>query len=224
MYTALRRQALVDGDPLVRPLWFVYPDDPRCVAVETQWFLSDALLVSPVVDDDSTAVRFYLPDDLFYDFWTRKPVRGKGEMVTRTGVDWDEIPVHVRGGSVLPMRARGDANTTARLRVDEGFVLLVAPGLADGKAAGSLYLDDGESLDPGANVTDLAFSWDGASFSAAAVAGRWGYETDLAVEEVVVLGQQRDPGLPGASFDEETGAVTVRGPWRLNADFGFSFA
>ncbi|KAL8424132.1 hypothetical protein RB596_004099 [Gaeumannomyces avenae] len=222
LYTALRRQAEVDGDPLVRPLWFVYPADARCAAVETQWFLSDALLVSPVVDDDAADVAFYLPDDLFYDFWTRQPVRGEGRTVTRTGVGWDEIPVHVRGGSVVPLRARGDANSTAALRADEGFVLLVAPGLHGGTARGSLYLDDGESLDPGDAVTDLEFTWDGKAFSAAARA--WGFETGLAVEEVVVLGQERDPGIPGSEFDEKTGAVTVRGPWPLKEDFGFTFS
>ncbi|KAI6477351.1 hypothetical protein MCOR04_009721 [Pyricularia oryzae] len=219
LYTGVRSQT-ASGEPVVRPIFYVYPDDSDAVAVETQWFLGPGaeVLISPVVEEGATRLDFYLPDDIFYDFWTLKKERGRGRVVAKENVGWDEIPVHIRGGRILPLREHGTANTTAELR-KENFVIVVAPGL-DGTAAGSLYLDDGDSVDPRDEVTEVAFSWDGTRFAAS---GKWGFDTELVVEEVLVLGQKKGSGLPGMIYDDEVGVVRVKGPWSLKGDFGFSF-
>lgn len=219
LYTGVRSQT-ASGEPVVRPIFYVYPDDSDAVAVETQWFLGPGaeVLISPVVEEGATRLDFYLPDDIFYDFWTLKKERGRGRVVAKENVSWDEIPVHIRGGRILPLREHGTANTTAELR-KENFVIVVAPGL-DGTAAGSLYLDDGDSVDPRDEVTEVAFSWDGTRFAAS---GKWGFDTELVVEEVLVLGQKKGSGLPGMIYDDEVGVVRVKGPWSLKGDFGFSF-
>ncbi|KAK3689038.1 glycosyl hydrolases family 31-domain-containing protein [Podospora appendiculata] len=203
LYTAMRCAAR-DGSPSAKPLWFVYPGDVDTYAVQTQWMLGDALLVSPVVDDDAQSVRLYLPDDLWYDFWTWEAVRGTGGSVTVDGVPWTDIPVHIRGGSIVPMRVRS-ANTTALVR-RENFTVVVAPGV-DGTARGVLYLDDGESVDVGDAWSEIGFSWDGARFDAGGV---FGYRTDVVVESVVVLGGSGGPR-------------TKTGPWGLGGEFGFVF-
>jgi alpha-glucosidase len=141
MYTAMYRASSA-GAPAVKPLWFVYPGDQNTFDIQTQWLFGDSLLVSPVTDDDAIEVTFYLPDDVFYDFWTGEQVRGQGGNVTLTDVAFDEIPVHFRGGSIIALREQS-ANTTTALREND-FVLVIAPGL-NGTAHGSLYLDDGES-------------------------------------------------------------------------------
>lgn len=202
-YTALRR-ASATGAPIVNPLFFLYPADKDTFGIDTQFFYGDALLVSPVVDDDAESVTYYLPDDVFYDFWTLARVRGAGANVTVDNVTWTDIPVHIRGGAVLPLRT-ASANTTALLRRND-FRLVVAPGL-DGTAAGSLYLDDGESLDVGDEMSEIGFAWDGATFKAA---GTFGYSTDVVVESVVVLGGEQP--------------VTREGPWSLNEPFEFTLS
>ncbi|KAK3293107.1 glycosyl hydrolases family 31-domain-containing protein [Chaetomium fimeti] len=202
LYTAMWR-ASREGRAVVSPLWFFYPGDAATWGVQTQWFLGEALLVSPVVDDDSQTVRFYLPRDVWYDFWTGEKVVSVGGMVTREGVEWADIPVHIRGGSIVPMRVRS-ANTTAELR-KENFVITVAPG-ADGTARGELYLDDGESLDVGDNKSVLTLTWNGRAVEAS---GMFGYATDLVIERVVVLG--------------DGGPRTQEGPWRLHKAFILRF-
>ncbi|KAI1081134.1 glycoside hydrolase family 31 protein [Whalleya microplaca] len=201
IYTAMYR-ASETGAPIVNPLFFVYPGDAETFGIDTQFFCGDALLVSPVVEDYAESVTFYLPDDIFYDFWTLKPVRGEGKNVTTDQVGWTDIPVHIRGGTILPLRTES-ANTTTLLR-QNNFKLIVAPGL-DGKAAGSLYLDDGESLDVGDAKTDISFAWDGTTFKAN---GTFGYSTNLTVESVVILGG-----------DEPK---TRQGPWELKGPFEFT--
>lgn len=192
IYTSLYR-ASKTGAPIVSPLFFLYPGDAATFAIDLQWFYGDAILVSPVVEDDATSVTYYLPDDIFYDFWTLEPVRGKGANVTDDNVPIDDIPVHIRGGTVVPLRS-ASANTTTLVRQND-FTLIVAPG-TDGKAAGSLYLDDGDSLDVGSNYSDISFTWDGTTLKAE---GTFGYDTNVVVDTVKVLGGN-EPVVKGGKW------------------------
>jgi alpha-glucosidase len=215
IYTGLYYQTK-EGTPMINPLFFLYPEDANTFGIQEQWFYGDALLISPVVTDYSDTVTFYLPEDTFYDYWTYAKVDGEGKNVTISDLGYSDIPVHIRGGSIVPHRVNS-ANTTKALR-KEDFYILVAPG-ADGKATGRLYLDDGESLEQPA-ISEVAFSFDGAKFSATGSFGYAGADGEsVTVAKVVVLGQDR-AGATG-NFDAGKGAVTVDGPWKLDGEFGF---
>ncbi|KAK3317301.1 glycoside hydrolase family 31 protein [Cercophora scortea] len=205
IYTTMHLAAK-DGTPNVKPLWFVYQSDVNTYAIQTQWMLGDALLISPVVDDEAQSVTFYLPEDVWYDFWTWETVTGTGGSVTVDGVAWTDIPVHIKGGSILPLRVKS-GNTTAEVR-RENFTVVVAPGV-DGNAEGVLYLDDGQSVDVGREWSEVVFTWDGGEgrFEAKGV---FGFATDVVVESVVVLGGGQGPR-------------TKMGPWGLGGSLGFSF-
>jgi alpha-glucosidase len=196
LYTTLHLSS-TEGSPSVYPLFFLYPSDESTYGIDYQFFLGKSILVSPVFEDDSQSVTFHLPDDVFYDFWTLEQVRGNGESVTRDDVAWTDIPVHIRGGSVLPLRSQS-ANTTTALR-ENNFDLIVASGL-DGKAHGVLYLDDGESIDGDESL--IKFDWDGTTLQAS---GSFGYKSGLEVERVVVLG--------------DGGNSTFEGGWSLDGPF-----
>lgn len=157
IYTALQRQS-DDGTPAINPLWYLYPDDSNTYRIDHQYFYGDCILVSPVTEEDATDVQVYLPDDIFYDLIEGDAVRGRGERIHIHGVDFDRIPLHVRGGCILPLRAES-ANTTADLR-KKGFEIVVAPGL-DGRAAGSLYVDDGVTLHGGDDKLGVQFQFTG---------------------------------------------------------------
>ncbi|KAH9923696.1 alpha-glucosidase [Epithele typhae] len=104
--------------------------DAATFAVDTQFLFGPSVLVSPVIEENATSVDAY--------FRPRN------------------IPVHIVGGAVLPLRAPG-AMTTTELRATD-FELVVAPGV-DGTAAGSLYADDGVSVEQAATTTvDFKFS------------------------------------------------------------------
>lgn len=143
IYSQLQLQS-VDGTPALTPLWMHYPQDLTAASIENQFFFGPALLISPVLDQGSTSVDIYLPDDLFYDFETHEPVLGNGTVLTLNDVGVTDIPVHIRAGHIVPMRV-SSANTTTNLR-QQDFELLIAPD-AKGYADGYLYLDDGQSLE-----------------------------------------------------------------------------
>ncbi len=88
---------------------------------------------------------------------------------------------------MLPLRSDG-ANTTTALR-ELDFNLVVAPGV-DGKAAGSLYLDDGVSISQAATSV-IAFTYDGSTLS---MSGTFGYDTgDVGIANVILLSATGSP-------------------------------
>ncbi|PGH30431.1 alpha-glucosidase [[Emmonsia] crescens] len=154
IYTAFNRQTKT-GEPLLNPLFYLYPKDPNTFSIDLQFFYGDAILVSPVTEENSTTVDIYLPDDIFYDYYTGKPVRGQGKSITLSDIPFTHIPLHIRGGNIVPLRTNS-ANTTKALR-KQPFDIVIAPGL-DGDATGSLYIDDGESLEQ-KHTMEIQFSY-----------------------------------------------------------------
>lgn len=194
MYTAVYRQNQT-GLPTLNPLFFNYPEDSNTYPIDLQLFLGDGILVSPVTEENSTTVNYYLPDDIFYEWGTGKPVRGQGEYVTAE-VDYTDITVHYKGGVVYPQRVEG-ANTTTVLRT-KGFNLVIAPGL-DGSAEGSLYLDDGVSVEQD-TVSEIDFKYENGKFS---MTGSFEYDAGVNVETITVLGVDSKPeGSEDADYDE----------------------
>ena len=221
IYTAMVKQS-ADGTPSLKPLWFAYPTDSNTYPIDTQFLYGPSLLVSPVIDADSTSVSIYLPKDIWYDWWTLKPVQGPGASITLNDVDFQTIPLHIKGGRILPVRNTSAMTTTALRKND--FVILVAPGM-DGTASGELYLDDGESLQPDA-TSDIAFSYGAGKLT---MQGTFGYDAGVKVAGAVILGQKGKPEMvrlgdetisgEGLAFDEKAGAVAVS--FEVGLDKGF---
>lgn len=156
-----------------------------------------------MTEENSTRVDFYLPDDIFYEWRTGKPVRGEGAFVSAE-VEFTDIMLHYKGGIVYPQRVES-ANTTTALRT-EGLNIVVAPGL-DGKASGSLYLDDGVS-----NVRDAVSEIDFAYVDGVlSMTGSFDYDAGVNIETVTLLGAEAKPeGVEDAEYDEENKKLVVR--------------
>jgi len=205
LYTAIHR-ASTDGSPPINPVFYKYPQDMQAAKIDLQAFFGYYVLVSPVTDENSTTVNIYLPDDQFYDFYTYEPIRGKGANITLTDIDYTTIPLHIRGGGIIPMRSES-AMTTTELR-KKAFEILVAPGL-NNTAVGELYLDDGVSLEQD-KVTDLQFDFQNDKFT---VKGKADYAAY--VQSIVFLNQniEKQATLSGkrlnTTFDSSSQTLTV---------------
>ena len=192
-YTAFHKASL-DGSPVLNPLWFKYPTDPSTFGIDLQYFFGDSILVSPVTEENATSVTIYLPKDKFYDLATLTPVEGTGQHITLTDVNYTTIPLHIRGGAVLPLRVAG-ANTTTAMRAKD-FDFIVAPG-TDDKAKGSLYVDDGVSIvqEQTTNV-EMDFADD-----KLCVYGSFGFDVGVKVAKVLFLGVSKPPAFVTVSRD-----------------------
>jgi alpha-glucosidase len=158
-----------------------YPKDANTYAIETQFFYGPSLMVSPVTQEGSTSVSFYVPGGIWYDLFTRKAVQGAGSTITYSNMSTTDIAVLVQGGSIVPLRTES-ANTTRALR-DKPFELLVAPE-SDGTASGSLYLDDGESLEQ-TGTSEIKFTLKGTTLKAE---GTFRFPTVLRIKNVTIMG------------------------------------
>ncbi|KAE8142571.1 putative alpha/beta-glucosidase agdC [Aspergillus pseudotamarii] len=193
IYTSFYKQSQT-GEPFLQPMFYLYPEDENTFSIDLQFFYGDALLVSPVPDKGLTSVDAYLPDDIFYDWYTGAPVRGRGENITLSNIDITHIPLHIRGGSIIPIRS-SSAMTTTELR-EKSFQLIIAPGL-DGTASGSLYLDDGDSLEQKATL-EVEFEYRRGVLH---IDGKFERHASL-LESVTLLG----PGKGGSRSRREDGA------------------
>ncbi|KAF4614427.1 hypothetical protein D9613_003527 [Agrocybe pediades] len=210
-YTAFHR-AHTDGTPVLNPLFFKYPKDPNTFPIDLQFFFGDSILVSPVTEENATSVQIYLPNDIFYDFLTLSPVRGQARFINLTNVEFTQIPVHIKGGVVLPLRENSTMTTTQLRQTD--FELVVAPDL-DGNASGELYVDDGESITPPSS-TSVSFNFKNGKLT---VTGRFGFDVGVGVKRVRFLGVDKTPtkvvmdakeiGKGDISYDGETKVLDV---------------
>lgn len=196
---------------MLSPLVWQYPHDANTVGIELQFFFGEAFMVSPVTTPNDTSVTFYMPDDLFYDFDTGLKVAARGTQVTREGIAYDEIPVHIRGGSIVPMRVEG-AYTTTELRTKD-FELLIAPD-KDGRASGRLYLDDGDSVDLNETST-IEFEYeDGVLWSS----GTFRYQPGVNVTAVTLLDA---PASDDAGYNSTTTSLRSTVSLSLTEDFTY---
>jgi alpha-glucosidase len=205
-YTSFTQQT-IDGSPTtIIPLFYEYPNDVATYNISYQFFFGPSVLVSPVTVENSTSVDLYLPEDIFYDYWTGQQVNGTGSTITLDNITYTDIPVHIRGGSIIPRRLNTDAvNTTTQLR-DQDFEFVIAPD-ADGKATGNLFLDDGLSLNSESSM--LGVSFDNGHL---AVTGSFGYSVDVQVVSATVLGQGN-----GTSYGESYSLNrTLNAAWSTN--------
>jgi alpha-glucosidase len=155
-----------DGLPIDRPLFLEFPhatDDGSPYDLTTggsEFLFGSRILVAPNPSPEEVApYAVHLPPGTWYDYWTGKQVaRGalagtldleqrdkviaqKPLMVTPT---LDQLPVYVRGGSILPIAPLTQSTTEVP---DGPLTLRVFPPNSGEVCAGEVYTDDGHSFD-----------------------------------------------------------------------------
>jgi len=149
------------GEPLVRPMWFEFPDLSEFYTTETQFMLGDSMLVAPKIDtptDELEAqkmqeVTFTLPESAkWYNYYSKKVEQVTGQAVTRYLPDLEQA-VFIKGGSVMPTLLHDDCYALTKCINDK--IRLDVYIDENNHASGSLYTDDGVSFK---HVSDAAFA------------------------------------------------------------------
>ncbi|TPX12191.1 uncharacterized protein E0L32_007077 [Thyridium curvatum] len=217
LYTQMHLQSK-DGTPAVVPMFYHYPQDEKTFGLDYQFLYGPGLLVAPVLEENATSVDVYLPDDVFYDWYTHKKVRGRGATVAVSGQNVTQIPLFLRGGVIVPLRAKS-AMTTTDLR-KEGFELVVPLG-KDGSAKGELYVDDGVTIDQGGKTTFVNFSFKDGVFTAD---GTFGYDQPVRVSKITFLGLGNAGGCKKRGEQKKQKRISVKGDAGVKVEHGESGA
>jgi alpha-glucosidase len=144
VYTALW-QAARYGTPMMRPMSFVYPEDPATYSLDDQFMFGDSILAAPVVEEGARNRRVYLPEGAWIDFWTRRKLAGPGSITVDSPLD--HLPIYIKAGSAVP---RWPVQQYVGEQVIEMTEIDVYPGT--GTVTSRLYQDDG--TDPAAHLSE----------------------------------------------------------------------
>ena len=154
-YTAFH-EASTDGTPIIRPMWWMHPNDETAFGLDDQFYLGNTgLLAKPVTEEGSTSVNIHLPPSTaeknaavpYYDYndyttYMSGTTTSKSHTVT---APLEKIPLLMRSGHIFARRDR--PRRSAGLMRNDPFTLVVVldPSSPQISAEGSLYYDDGES-------------------------------------------------------------------------------
>ena len=99
---AQARESSEHGHPLIRTLFFEFPNDPTCWLIEDEYLLGSDLLVAPLFDEVPKR-SVYLPPGKWIDYQTGKTYEGRQWHEIAAG----DVPIVllVRSGAALPHAA-----------------------------------------------------------------------------------------------------------------------
>ncbi|WP_417564060.1 TIM-barrel domain-containing protein [Microbacterium sp.] len=101
-YLAAAAAKTIETDrPLMRPLFFEWPDDPAVWAADIEWMIGDDLLVAPVLEPGAEQRDVYLPVGEWVDVWTGE--RYEGERMVTVAAPIERIPVFTRNPALLDL-------------------------------------------------------------------------------------------------------------------------
>jgi len=136
---SLSYEVSTGGMPLVRGMYFDFPDSAEAYLYATQYMFGEKMLVSPVVTPGSnTNTMVWFPEGTWTNFFTNEKVIGP--IKKSISSDYTTMPVFVKAGGIIPLQPYSDyngqiANDTLLLKVFTGDNGLFA-----------LYEDEGENL------------------------------------------------------------------------------
>lgn len=125
------------GLPIMRAMVLHHQDDVNTYVVDDQYFFGDNLIICPVITKSAKTRVVYLPEGMWYDFWTGKQYSGQAYYNVETPLE--SLPVFVKSGSIIPFQDEvpfDDNKSYGRLTLE------IFPGE---KGEFTLYEDDNKS-------------------------------------------------------------------------------
>lgn len=94
---SLMEQAHQQGDPVMRPLFYEFPEDPAAWALDYSYMFGSDLLVAPIVEQGATQREVYLPEGTRWVHASTKAEYQGGQKI-RVEAPISSIPVFLRDG------------------------------------------------------------------------------------------------------------------------------
>ncbi|MFH1369507.1 MAG: TIM-barrel domain-containing protein [Elusimicrobiota bacterium] len=93
-------QSHATGAPVIRPLFFEFPDDPAVFNMEDEWLFGKEILAAPVMNKGGERT-VYLPGNTWHEFDTDNVTEGPAVISQKFPLD--RIPLYIPEGSILPL-------------------------------------------------------------------------------------------------------------------------
>lgn len=140
LYT-MAAQAHLAAFPIMRPLFFDYPEDTITYNLGNQYLLGESMLVAPVLQKGQYQKEVYLPSGKWYSFWdTGKFTGGKWHTVDSP---LEEMPVFVKAGSFIPMVRPVNSTDDYSSKI---LTIRYYPSEAGDSSGFNMFEDDGKTF------------------------------------------------------------------------------
>ncbi|HEY9782462.1 MAG TPA: TIM-barrel domain-containing protein, partial [Leptolyngbyaceae cyanobacterium] len=179
--------AATTGAPILRPLLYHFPNDPKTYNLYDQVLLGASLMAAPIYRPGVEHRAVYLPEGTWYDWWTGESYTGAAHILAHAPLE--RMPLYVRAGAIIPMQP-------VMQYVDEHPLNSLRLRIWSGTGEFTFYEDDGHSFEYRHGVwatTKYLVSIDGEKtiVEIGAREGKWTPPQREVIVEVVGVGEQR---------------------------------
>ena len=95
-------ESSVYGYPIVRPLFFEFPNDETSYSTDNEYLFGPSMLISPVVEPGKKIQEVYLPKGQnWYNWWTN--AKQNGGTSVNYKLNLETIPIFIKEGSFIPV-------------------------------------------------------------------------------------------------------------------------
>ncbi|KAJ3640643.1 hypothetical protein Zmor_027193 [Zophobas morio] len=185
------------GDPIIRPLFYQYPEETDAYNIDSQLLVGADILVRAVYDAGATEVDVYFPggENEVWVSVTSDDVQAGAGLVT-VPVTRENSPTYYRRGAVIARKDTVRPNTVEM--ADDSHTLYYTAN-EDNTAHGTVYLDDGVSFKyrDESDFKYISIDVDGDNVSFTTIDGTGDYEfvVDTIVRrDIVSLPKGGNPG------------------------------
>jgi alpha-glucosidase (family GH31 glycosyl hydrolase) len=91
------KRAVATGEPIMKPIFFDFPQDPASYTITDEWLLGDSLLAAPVVTSTGSRT-VHIPPGRWFDVEGRRVITGPATL-TGYQAGLAQTPVFVRLGT-----------------------------------------------------------------------------------------------------------------------------
>jgi alpha-glucosidase len=128
------------GAPILRPLFWAYPEDTATYSMDDEFLCGDALLVAPVTRPGVEYRHVYLPAGSWFHFWTGTRIDGPAHVLAHAPLG--QPAVYVRGNTALPLWP--EMNHVGQQQADPLTFVLYA---SEGSGTATIYEDAGDGYE-----------------------------------------------------------------------------
>lgn len=126
------------GAPILRPLLYHFPNDPKTYKLYDQVLLGPSLMAAPIYRPGIEHRAVYLPEGTWYDWWSGERYEGPTHILAHAPLE--RMPLYVRAGAIIPMAS---VMQYASERPLDQLTLRIWPGTGEW----TLYEDDGHTFE-----------------------------------------------------------------------------
>jgi alpha-glucosidase (family GH31 glycosyl hydrolase) len=131
-----------DGLPVIKPVYYTVPEMYDDINYATEYYLGSELFISPIINKKDYVMnrvihKFYIPEGVWYDFFTGKKFPGNKEYVSF--YKDQDYPVFAKSGAIIPLGYNDNLNDTTP---PKNMEIHIFPGQNN---TFKLYEDDGSS-------------------------------------------------------------------------------